>query len=334
MSVPSAFEDFRQALEIDKSTIDDAVELHEKARKALSERLERHKRSFLSGSYPRNTRLDPLDDIDIVAVVESTEPWDDDPEAAMEAAGEAVRPDFPGCSIRLGAHAAKVQPKDPPIPGVHLDIVAARETGDGTILEISERDPESNWKRSDPEAHAAALSDANDAWTKRLKPTIKQIKHWNRNASGDPLKSFLIEVLALRIFNDDGDLPASQMVQRFFNEAKDAVLTPTSSPAVPDGYVDGDLTWQERDAHAKRLAKASDSADQAIAAEEAGDESAAQEIWCRLFGEPFPEPDKDERKAKVAEALKAGQAGVAGGTIIGGAGRAVVPGRAFGGEER
>ena len=334
MSVSGAFEDFRKALEIDGETIAEAVELHERARKGLKERMQGHKRSFLSGSYPRNTRLDPLDDIDIVAVVESTEPWDDDPEAAIRAAGEAVRPDFPGCTIRLGAHAAKVKPKDPPIAGVHLDIVVARETDNGTVLEISEREPEAIWKRSDPEAHAVALSDANDAWKKRLKPTIKQIKHWNRNTSGDALKSFLVEALALRIFTGQGDFSASRMVQKFFNEAKAAILTPTRSPAVPDGYVDDDLSSQQRDALAKRLAKASDQADEAMAAEEAGDESAAQEVWYKLFGAPFPEPDKEDRKAKVAEALRTGKAGVAGGTIIGGAGRAVVPGRAFGGQER
>ncbi len=334
MTVATAFEDFRKALEIDQDTIDKAIELHEKARKALKDRLEGHKRSFLSGSYPRNTRLDPLDDIDIVAVVESTDPWDDDPQKAMEAAGEAVRPDFPGCTIRLGVHAVKVTPKDPPIPGVHLDIVVARESGDGTVLEISEREPESNWKKSDPEAHAAALSKANDAWKKRLKPTIKQIKHWNRNATGDPLRSFLIEALALRIFTGGGDLTAAQMAQKFFNEAKDAICTPTRSPAVPDGHVDGDMTEAEREAHSKRLSKASDTADDAIAAEEAGDESAAQEIWYDLFGDPFPKPDKDERKAKIADALRAGTAGVGGGTIITGGGRPVVPGRSYGVDQR
>ena len=96
MSVASAFEDFRQGLEINQKTIDSAIELHEKARKSLKDHLEGHERSILSGSYPRNTRLEPLDDIDIIAVVASTEPWNDDPEKAMQAAGEAVRPDFPG----------------------------------------------------------------------------------------------------------------------------------------------------------------------------------------------------------------------------------------------
>jgi SMODS domain-containing protein len=333
MSVSTAFDEFRQALEIDKDTIEKAIELHEKAREGLRDRLEGHKRSILSGSYPRTTRLEPLDDIDIIAIVENTVPWDNDPEIAMEAAGEAVRPAFPGCTIQLGAHAAKVKPKDPPIPNVHLDIVIATETGDGSILEISERKPESNWKKSDPEAHASKLSDANDAWQKRLKPAIKQVKHWNRNTDGDSLRSFLVEALGLRIFTGDGDLSAAKMIQRFFNEAKSAVLTPTMSPAVPDGYVDGDMTDAERQEHADRLSKASDKADEAIAAEDAGDASAAQEIWYALFGDPFPEPEKDDRKAKIADALRAGIAGVGGGTIIKGGGRPVVPGRSFGVEQ-
>jgi hypothetical protein len=250
----------------------------------------------------------------------------------MRAAGEAVRPDFPGCTIRLGAHAAKVNPKDPPIEDVHLDIVVATETGTGTVLKISEREPESGWKMSDPEAHAAALSKANEAWRQHLVPAIKQVKHWNRNAEGEPLKSFLVEALALRIFTESGDLSAAQMVQKFFNEAQTAILTATTSPAVPDGQVDGDMTNNERIEHSSRLGKASKTADDAIAAE-GTDESAAQEIWYGLFGDPFPRPDKNERKSKMAEALRAGTAGMGGGTIIAGGGRPTVPGRSFGVDE-
>jgi hypothetical protein len=332
MSVASAFDEFRQSLEIDSETVESAIDLHEKARAGLKARLKGHSRTFLSGSYARRTRLDPLNDIDIVAVVDSTEPWDDDPEEAMRAAGEAVRPEFPGCTIRLGAHAAKVKPKDPPIEGVHLDVVVAIETGDGTCLKISEREPESGWKKSDPEAHASALSKANEDWAKRLVPLIKQIKHWNRNTSGDHLKSFLVEALALRIFTGSGDLSAAEMVQRLFNEAHTKILTATSSPAVPDGYVDGDMTWDERVAHSTRIEKASKKADQAIEAAKT-DESAAQDIWYGLFGDPYPKPDKDAQMAAIASAIKSGTAGIAGGTIVSGGGRPVVPGRAFGDEE-
>jgi hypothetical protein len=332
MSVSAKFDKFRSSLEIDASTVREAAKLRDTVQDGLKKRLEGHRRSFVSGSYARWTRLDPLNDIDIVGVVESTAPWGDDPEAAMIAAGEAVRPDFPGSSIRLGAHAAKVKPKDPAIPDVHVDIVIAKETGDGTMLVISEREPGSSWKMSDPEAHAAALSKANDAWTNRLVPTIKQVKHWNRSAAGAPLPSFLVEALALRIFTGSGEVSASTMVQRFFNESKDAISSPTKSPAVSDGFVDNDLTAAQRDAHSIRLRRASLAADAAIAAEKAGDESGAEAIWYGLFGDPFPTPDNDDRKAKMAEAIRTGTAGVAGGTIIGGAGRAVVPGRSYGGE--
>jgi SMODS domain-containing protein len=257
LSVNSAFEDFRQALEIDKQTIEAAIDLHETARAGLKKRLEGHVRSFLSGSYPRNTRLDPLNDLDTIVVVESTEPWDDDPETAMSAAGDAVRPDFPGCTIRLGAHAAKLTPKDPPIEDVHIDIVVGRHVGPGTILEISERLPGPTWRKSGPEAHATALSDANVAWAKRLVALVKMIKHWNRSASGKALPSFLVEALVMRIFTASGDEGYSAMTKRFFVAAKDAILTPTSSPAVPDGYVDGHMNWSEREAHSDRLRKAS-----------------------------------------------------------------------------
>jgi Second Messenger Oligonucleotide or Dinucleotide Synthetase domain len=332
MTIGSAFEAFRKALEIDAGTVADAIDLHEAATAGLKSRLEGHVRSFLSGSYGRRTRLEPLNDIDIVVIVEDTEPWDGDPETAMRAAGEAVRPDFPGCRITYGAHAAKVHPKDPAIDDVHLDIVIATETGDGTILAISEREPVPTWKKSDPEAHAAALTKANDKWSERLVPLIKQIKHWNRNNPGEPLESFLVEALTLRIFTGSGDVTPAEMIQKFFAEAKNAILTATVNPAVPEGFVDGGMGWNEREAHSDRLTRASRVADEAIEAAKS-DEGAAQDIWYRLFGDPFPKPDPADRKATIAEALRTASAGVGGGTIITRGGRPTVPGRSFGAEE-
>ena len=101
MKISELFKDFAHALEIDKPTIDEAVRLHERARAALEANLEGCKRTTLSGSYPRNTRLAPLDDIDIIAVVKSTAPWDDDPETALRAAGQIVVDEFPARQWRL-----------------------------------------------------------------------------------------------------------------------------------------------------------------------------------------------------------------------------------------
>lgn len=334
MTVAGSFEDFRKALEIDPNTVAAAKDLHERARGALENNLKGHVRSFLSGSYARNTRLEPLNDIDIIVVVDSTEPWDDDPEAAMNAAGDAVQPEFPDATIQLGNHAVRVFPKDPPIEGVHLDIVVALHVGPATMHEISERKPEPGWPASDPEAHQDALSKANEAWQKRLVPMIKMIKHWNRNASGEPLQSFLVEALALRLFTGSGDVDRAAMVTKFFDEAKTAILSPTSSPAVPVGYVDGTLTAEERDAHATRLEKASDRAAEASVAADEGDEGAAEEIWYKLFGDPFPKPDQEARKASMAAAVKGGASGILGNTITSvPSARPIVRGTDFGAEE-
>ncbi len=170
MKISELFKDFAHALEIDKPTIDEVVRLHERARAALEANLEDCKRTTLSGSYPRNTRLAPLDDIDIIAVVKSTAPWNDDPETALLAAGQIVVDEFPGSSMEIGNHAAKISNVDSSIEGVHLDIVVGYEIGSGTKLKISETEPESTWIESDPEAHASELSDANAAWDDKLKP--------------------------------------------------------------------------------------------------------------------------------------------------------------------
>ncbi len=84
---------------------------------------------------PTDEGRGPLDDIDIIAKVKDTSVWDDDPETAMRAAGDLVRPAFATAAGVTGNHGARVCLKDPPIEGEHLDIVVARATSNGTVLE-------------------------------------------------------------------------------------------------------------------------------------------------------------------------------------------------------
>jgi hypothetical protein len=53
-------------------------------------------------------------------------------------------------------------------------------------------------------------------------------------------------------------------------------------------------------------------------------------LWRDLLGPEFPQPPKDELKDSMAAALRSGSAGIAGGAIVSGGGRPVVPGRSFG----
>lgn len=334
MKIKEAFKQFAHNLEIDEATIKEAKRLHERARAALQNNLEGCERTALAGSYPRNTRLAPLDDIDIIAVVKSIEPWNDDPETALRAAGQVVVDEFPGSTMKVGNHAAKISGITSSIEGVHLDIVVGYEIGSGTTLRISETKPESQWIKSDPEAHARELSDANEAWDKKLKPTIKQIKHWNgRESDRDrQIPSFLVEAIALHAFTSSGSLNPQEMAHRYFDRAAEKIRTPTTSSAVPGGYVDADMEDDRREALSRRLRRAATDAKEALDVEE-NDPDGAQDIWYRIFGDPFPKPDADKRAADAAAFLRRNPAGsVAGGTITTGVGRATVPGRAYGEE--
>ncbi len=55
-------------------------------------------------------------------------------------------------------------------------------------------------------------------------------------------------------------------------------------------------------------------------------------LWRDLLGPEFPQPPKDELKESVAAALRGGSAGIAGGAIVSGGGRPLIPGRSFGAE--
>lgn len=335
MTIRDAFKEFAGELEINQSTIKEAKRLHEVARAALEATLIGCERTFLSGSYPRNTRLKPLNDIDIIAVVQSTEPWANDPSMALAEAGRVVSDVFAGSRYELGKHAAKVQEVDSTIEDVHLDIVVARETGEGSVLEISEREPANEWIVSDPEAHASALSVLNAAWDDRLVPTIKMAKHWNeREADEDQrLPSFLVEAIALHAFDGTGSLEQPEMVHRFFDRAANKIKTPTTSPAVPDGVVDPDLGDERREDLSARLRRAATDSDEALRIEE-DDPGGAHDIWYQLFGDPFPKPDRDARAADVAALLRKSPTGsIAGGTITTSiTGRNTVPGRSYGEE--
>ncbi|HXG39308.1 MAG TPA: hypothetical protein VNJ28_00060 [Candidatus Limnocylindrales bacterium] len=335
MTVREAFKEFASELEIDEPTVKEAKRLHEEARAALEDELTGCRRTFLSGSYPRNTRLAPLDDIDIIAVVDSTAPWNDDPSAALAEVGEIVCKVFSGSRYELGRHAAKVRDIESTIDDVHLDVVVARETGDGTILEISEREPTNGWIECNPEAHAEKLSRTNAEWHGRVVPVIKMIKHWNRCEPNEErrLPSFLVEAIALHAFSGSGSLDTPEMVHRYFDFAAEKIKTPTTSPAVPNGFVDGDMEDSRRQDLSQRLRRAATHAQEALDIEP-DDDAGAHEIWYRLFADPFPKPDAEARKAELAAHLRANPAAsIAGGTITTAThGRSSVPGRAYGQE--
>ncbi|MDR3476614.1 MAG: hypothetical protein P4M14_01105 [Gammaproteobacteria bacterium] len=161
--------------------------------------------SYLSGSYARDTAIRPIDDVDIIFLIDPSQ-WAQNlfeavkgqpsPASVLQTFSNAIRYRYPVSSVYYQRRSVRLSM-------FHLDIdvvPAIPQDQYGNVILI----PDSNqdqWIKSAPKIHAEKATRVNQLRGGRLKPLIKLLKKWN---SGIPatasLKSFCIETLATRIF--------------------------------------------------------------------------------------------------------------------------------------
>ncbi len=162
--------------------------------------------SYLSGSYPRDTAIQPLDDVDVIFVIEPTE-WPSnlfdrlfseypEPETVLKAFLNAIRYRYQDSSLRLQNKSVRLR-----LNHLDIDVVPAIERGrnDGSIL-IPDREKD-DWIVTAPKKHSEIASAINQQQRGRFKPLVKLLKYWNCNLpSTARFKSFAVETLACRVF--------------------------------------------------------------------------------------------------------------------------------------
>jgi Second Messenger Oligonucleotide or Dinucleotide Synthetase domain len=156
---------------------------------------------YLSGSYSRDTAIRPLDDVDIIFVIDPAK-WDGGffgyppPEKVLNTFASAIRYRYPVSSVHGQRRSVGLKLS-------HLDIdvvpaINADKTGD--YIYIPDRNS-GEWIKSSPKRHSANATTANKLNNGKFKPLVKLLKFWNGNLpSTASLKSFSIETLATRIF--------------------------------------------------------------------------------------------------------------------------------------
>jgi hypothetical protein len=181
----------------------------------------RIKASYLSGSYARDTAIRPLDDVDIIFVIDPSF-WTrglaalfsrPDPEAVLKTFAGAIRYRYPVSS-------AYGQRRSVRLELFHLDIdcVPAIEESPGSdFIWIPDRDAD-DWIKSSPKRHSAQAVAANQLNGGRLKPLIKLLKYWNGNLpSTANVRSFMIETLAVTLFKKRPCASLEQGLVMFFD---------------------------------------------------------------------------------------------------------------------
>lgn len=152
--------------------------------------------SYLSGSYARHTAISPIDDVDIIFVIDRAEWPDPSPEKVLRTFEGAIRLRRPGSTVVMQRRSVGLQ-----MEHLSIDAVPAVETGRPGYIEIPDRTT-GGWILTAPKVHAAAATEVNKARAGLFIPLVKLLKTWNSNLPETArLKSFQIETMAVRIFS-------------------------------------------------------------------------------------------------------------------------------------
>ncbi|MGJ9425945.1 nucleotidyltransferase [Nesterenkonia halotolerans] len=297
MSVFKAFDDFQEKVNANPERV-----------KTARQRRAKFKEGLLSdpnvvevvdsGSLARSTQLDPIHDVDLIAVFDpnSYPTWGQEgPSAsdALDVAHDLVRATLanPGGSHHELVRIAK--PRNRAVkcfvdnPNARkpftVDVVPALRNQDGTLLLPGKRDE--RWAISDPECLIREVQQRQDSW-REYRPMVRVLKHW-RKTCGTHVKSLVMEVLALEYLPLQTNRPNA--LSQFFTAASFNVLNGVHDPAGFCGEIQPDLDLA---ALSQALSAAGDEAALAIAAAGRGDDIQAKWHWKSIFGKDFPTPSQ------------------------------------------
>ena len=156
---------------------------------------------YLSGSYARDTAIRPLDDVDIIVVVDPSYwhvPWLSNlpaPPKVIDTFAAAIRRRYPDSSVFKQRRSVRLQ-----LAHISIDVVPAVKMHDELRIRIPDRDS-GEWIVSAPALHAEAASEVNNKRFGLFKPLVKLAKLWSSNLpDSSRAKSFTIETIATRLF--------------------------------------------------------------------------------------------------------------------------------------
>lgn len=286
--VNDAFEKMRQASEITEGEQGLAKKRHHRIRETLESEWD-ITRTFLTGSYDRHTKIKPLEDVDIFAIV--------DPNGAQGFYRQ--RPPDQIVSALADELNGKFKHAEP--DGMAVRISMSDDDGEATFELVpafehpdagyEAPDPDrGRWIHTDPEAHARLTADKNSACNKMWVPFVKMVKGWNREAADEPFpQSFLIEVIALDLVHPPFGRYQDE-VAAFLGNVIDRADGPWADPATVGPDIDELLTFGDREAIRRAAKEALAIAEDAIYLEDEGRERDAVERWREIFHERMPRP--------------------------------------------
>jgi hypothetical protein len=292
LTVTGPFEGFRGNLEITGLQEGVVAARQERVRAAVARGL-KVRGSFLTGSYRRRTLIAPMAEADVdILVVLDREYRKRGPRAVLDLMKAALCEEYPSSRVSRNGQAVTIRFTD-----FTVDVVPAFETWwESDVLDIC-NSGDDTWIRTNPKQHIKISSKINWRTAGLLVPSVKMLKAWNR-ASGRPLRSFHLEVLAWKVFDSGwrtgffgpglGMGTDPENLARFFTEAPAWLRRKLPDPARDEGDVGAYLTDLGRDEAISKMGTVGSRCQRAAELLAGGDAIAANALYRKVFGDAFP----------------------------------------------
>lgn len=301
MTIEEFFKNLASKLELTKSESDRISRKHNMLREKLCEKLSVED-DFLTGSYARNTMIRPEDDdkfdVDFFLAFSKKDYGESElPDllSMVNNALEQIKNDDADIEeIQEQKRSIGVVYKD----NFQIDIVPAIQIEKDKRYKIFDRNT-LQAVESNPKLHGSNLTSANETsesgGVKRLVPIVKLLKSWKRGKC-DYVKSFHLEMLAVKILGDEEISSYSQGLSKFFvnaiqNLQSTGMKDPANEENIIDKYLDDD---GNRDEILNLIADEKKIMEKAIEFENKGEDDNAIKEWKKIFeGKKDGGTDKD-----------------------------------------
>jgi hypothetical protein len=292
----SAFDNFVHDIEPSKTTKSCGAAAHYTLRDLLSKHdsfREVHAKTFLSGSYKRDTAIRPQknsDDIerpDIDIVVVTNHLLTDSPADVVELLYQTLKDKYN--TIRRQQRSVGIETDQ-----VDMDVVPIIEpAGFGGRLYIADRKLE-RWIETNPPKHTDWTTEINKKADGRFKPLVKMIKWWRRanpTVNKKP-KGFVLECLAAESMSFTekhyGELfvgALENFVSTYAWHISQGLVPDVADPGVRGNSVTTGLTFPSFEAFYNKATLHAEIGRKALEVEDSED---ALTMWRRIFGARFP----------------------------------------------
>jgi hypothetical protein len=241
---------------------------------------------FLSGSYARGTKIYPLDDIDVMVVIDGTgllaiqdgqvlpatvrggnklgSPMQNylssngllSSQVVLQLFQNALKQSHPESKVSKDGQAINVQLK---ASGIGIDVVPCfhviPNNGGQDVYYIPVGYGRDDWMITNPKIDQSISDYLHERHNRKLKSIIKLLKYWNREGNNERLRSYHLETMAWYIFHNHPSAIDNYAdgVKYFFQSADQYLGQPCSDITKLGGPVDSYLSIEDRIASRIRI---------------------------------------------------------------------------------